>query len=242
MSDKVSTGIQKLDDLMGGGYPTSSIILLAGGPGTCKSIMSMQFAVNGIKDNKKALYISLDTDRRMLITQSNEFGWDLEKHEKGKHFKMLNYDMSNTHVMDVIEDIDKEIINYDPDYVVIDSLSILTMYAEVAAGMEVMHNVGASHPGEVHLSKDTISRGAIVGIITKLKRFRQTVLIIAESPEGDEHLSRDTFSEFLSDGVIEMSKDHNTDKRHLKIVKMRSIKHTLKPIEFVVSSKGIKLK
>ena len=48
---RVSTGIKQLDKLSGGGYKPNSTNLLIGGSGTAKTIFSVQFLIEGIKNN-----------------------------------------------------------------------------------------------------------------------------------------------------------------------------------------------
>ncbi|MDP2973656.1 MAG: ATPase domain-containing protein, partial [Candidatus Diapherotrites archaeon] len=45
--ERVKTGISGLDELIEGGIPKGSAVLVSGGTGTCKTIFSMQFAYNG---------------------------------------------------------------------------------------------------------------------------------------------------------------------------------------------------
>jgi circadian clock protein KaiC len=48
--NRVPTGIDGLDPLIEGGFPRGSLVLLAGNPGTGKTIFSMQFLYNGAED------------------------------------------------------------------------------------------------------------------------------------------------------------------------------------------------
>jgi len=43
MSDRVASGIDGLDELLGGGFPRGGLIILAGNPGVGKTIFSAQF-------------------------------------------------------------------------------------------------------------------------------------------------------------------------------------------------------
>ena len=45
--DRCKTGIPGLDDLLDGGFPRNSSVILTGTPGTAKTIFSMEFIVNG---------------------------------------------------------------------------------------------------------------------------------------------------------------------------------------------------
>src|SRR6267143_1231595 len=47
--DRTPTGIPGLDEILSGGFPRGRVILLVGGPGTGKTILTSQFLMNGIK-------------------------------------------------------------------------------------------------------------------------------------------------------------------------------------------------
>ena len=58
--ERVKTGISTLDEILLGGFPRGSIILVAGGPGTGKTIFAAQFIHSGAtKYNEKGVYVSL---------------------------------------------------------------------------------------------------------------------------------------------------------------------------------------
>jgi DNA repair protein RadA/Sms len=56
--DRISSGINELDSVLGGGMVPGSLVLLGGDPGIGKSTLALQLAVNLEQDGKKVLYIS----------------------------------------------------------------------------------------------------------------------------------------------------------------------------------------
>ena len=74
-----------------------------------------------------------------------------------------------------------------------------------------------------------------------LKEEKCTTLLTTEIPEGSRELSRDSVSEFLVDGIIVLGLDITMDRRKLTIRKMRGTKHTLKPMDVMITQGGIKL-
>ncbi|MGQ9543541.1 MAG: RAD55 family ATPase [Candidatus Bathyarchaeia archaeon] len=67
MSGRLSSGIDGLDAVTGGGFPKGSLILLAGNPGTGKTVFSAQFLVRGAEAGEPSVYISLAEDRGLFI-------------------------------------------------------------------------------------------------------------------------------------------------------------------------------
>ena len=58
--ERISTGVEKLDQLLSGGYPKGKSILIAGEPGTGKTLLSLQYLMEGAKKGEKGIYVSID--------------------------------------------------------------------------------------------------------------------------------------------------------------------------------------
>lgn len=236
----ISTGIKGFDKLLGGGYADNSATLITGGPGTGKSIMALQYLYEGLTKQEHVMFISFEEDREVIIQQSKSFGWDFDKYLKNGQLKILTFYMPSTHVIHVIEQIDKEIKTHKPKRVVLDSISVLSLFAEVAAGVELSQALDLKLD-QLKLSEEVLTIGAVMGLFSKIKSYDNTSLIIAEIPEGKQALSRDSYTEFICDGVIKLKRDENTGKREMNIIKMRLGDHKLTPIKFIIDKKGIKL-
>src|SRR5256712_1781363 len=87
---RTPTGIPGLDKLLSGGLPKGRIILLTGGPGTGKTILSSQYLVNGIMDyDENGVYVSLDENKQHVFEEMVDFGWDLPELEHQKRLIFL---------------------------------------------------------------------------------------------------------------------------------------------------------
>jgi len=58
MIERLSTGIPGLDDVMEGGFPTPSISLILGEPGTGKTTYAMQILFHGAKNGETVIYMT----------------------------------------------------------------------------------------------------------------------------------------------------------------------------------------
>ncbi|MBS7650902.1 MAG: ATPase domain-containing protein [Candidatus Bathyarchaeia archaeon] len=67
MSECISSGDEGLDEVTGGGFPRGSLILLAGNPGTGKTVFSTQFLVKGAESDEPGVYVSFAEDKSLLV-------------------------------------------------------------------------------------------------------------------------------------------------------------------------------
>src|SRR5436853_5668136 len=89
-NSRTPTGIPGLDKLLTGGLPKNRTILLSGGPGTGKTILSSQYLVNGIWDYEESgVYVSLDENKQHIFEEMLDFGWDFADLENNKKLIFL---------------------------------------------------------------------------------------------------------------------------------------------------------
>jgi circadian clock protein KaiC len=80
---RVPIGVDGLDDMLGGGLPSGRCVLVCGGPGSGKTILSVQFLYNGVTEYDEAgLYVALGESPTHLREDLGGFGWDIERLEK----------------------------------------------------------------------------------------------------------------------------------------------------------------
>lgn len=86
---KSQTGIVKLDEILAGGFPENSTILLRGHTGSGKSTLSQQFITSGLKSSQPAIYITLDTDPNDIVKNMKRFG-GIEQYMNSKMIVFLD--------------------------------------------------------------------------------------------------------------------------------------------------------
>ena len=92
LSDRVSTGIEKFDSQLGGGFLRGSLILLSGNAGTGKTILSTQFLHNGAtKHGEKGIYVSFAENRADYCRNMLGLGMDMQSLEEKGLFKFLDF-------------------------------------------------------------------------------------------------------------------------------------------------------
>ncbi len=74
-SERVSSGIAALDDMLGDGYVPGASTLIAGPTGVGKTLLGMHFVFNGANDGEPGLIATLQENPSQLERIARGFGW-----------------------------------------------------------------------------------------------------------------------------------------------------------------------
>lgn len=81
-SERVSTGVDRLDTMLGGGYFRGSSVLITGAPGTAKTSLAAAFAAAAARRREPTLYVSFDEGADQIVRNVASIGIDLAPHIK----------------------------------------------------------------------------------------------------------------------------------------------------------------
>ncbi|MEM2931382.1 MAG: ATPase domain-containing protein, partial [Nitrososphaerota archaeon] len=90
MIERVVTGVPGFDEILNGGIPRRNVVLLAGGPGTGKSILGYQYLFNGVKRGEHGLLVALEEHPVQIRISMSQFGWDVSKYEEAGEFAIID--------------------------------------------------------------------------------------------------------------------------------------------------------
>ena len=76
--DRASTGIEGLDEILGGGFARGRLHLIQGAPGAGKTTLALQFLLAGSTRNESGLLISLSETEDELRATAFSHGWSLD--------------------------------------------------------------------------------------------------------------------------------------------------------------------
>src|SRR4051812_4409161 len=86
---KSPTGINGLDEITFGGIPSGRPTLVCGGPGCGKTLLAMEFLVNGVQQyNEPGVFLAFEEKADELATNVSSLGFDLNKLQKEKKIKI----------------------------------------------------------------------------------------------------------------------------------------------------------
>lgn len=211
-SSLVRTGVPGLDDVLCGGLPAHHVYLLEGSPGTGKTTLAVQFALQGLRCREKVLYVTLSETTSEMRAVADSHGWDLDSLsifeitpveasvQPGEEYTIFHSDeveMTET-IKLIIDRVEQE----QATRVVIDSLAELRL-----------------------LSRDPVRyRRQTLALKQHFTRKQVTVLLLddrtAQSPDRQLHS--------LVHGVIALERlprEYGKSRRRLEVVKLRGAQY-----------------
>jgi len=171
-----------LDAVIEGGFPRGSLILVAGNPGTGKTIFSAQFLYRGAVDHaENGVYVTLAERKKDFIEYMRRFGMDFEELEKTGRVRVLDMlTVKDASVSDVLNMIVEEALSLRAKRLVINSFSTLAQaFKEKIEARIMLHTI---------VGKMVKSAGC-------------TTILIVEIPYGKEGMGLG-IEEFVADGIF----------------------------------------
>lgn len=186
---RVSTGIPKLDLMLGGGLIQGGTHLFSGETGTGKTVLSLQFLLQGLMQDETCVYVSLDEKIERILDGARSLGWDL-----------WSYYRTGT-LFPVEARIDSAELKKRGK----ESSSFLRLIPEPAKtrgiARTVLDPISALAPG---IGDEFFVREYLREIIMHFEGLGSTLVLTCDIPSGSSGLSRYGFEEFLASGIVVM--------------------------------------
>jgi KaiC/GvpD/RAD55 family RecA-like ATPase len=231
----LKTDITGFDELFsGGGIPSGNSVLVAGGPGTGKSIFCRQICYNLVIKGKKCMYVSFEESKERIEKSMEKFGWDINRFiENGSlliqkinpldilrmKFGSIGGSGSATELSYKIKPlvIPKD---FHPDVIAVDSLSAII---------------------EASVTKDKNYRIYLQQLFSFFEETGATSFLITETDPIPSRFSESGIEEFLADGIIVLYNYQKEDFREnaIEILKMRDCKHQKKIVMLEITDQGL---
>jgi len=201
--DRLPTGIEGFDKLAEGGFPRGDLVLLAGHPGSGKTMFSAQYLHHGAsKLGEPGIYVSFAENREAFLRNMRRTHMDFEKLEEKSLFKFVDLiTVSESAVEETLTTIMRELETLKAKRLVIDSFSAMSQaFTQKIEARIILHT--------------------ILGKMTRLSGV--TTLLIAEKQLGSDALGGG-MEEFVSDAVIVLTQSSMRGHliRNIDIFKMR---------------------
>jgi len=221
--NRLKTGVQGLDEVLGGGLPEFSFNLLAGPPGSGKTTLAHQIMFALATPERPALYFTVlgEPPLKMLRYQQQFDFFDLDKLNSSIRFINLADDLAAGDLSKVLARIVGEVETHEPGLVFVDSFRSV-----------ILANQGEGHS------------------FISLQKFIQELGVLLTSWQATTFLIGEYFTETdpnpvftVSDGLIwlRQSVQGNSMVRKIEIMKMRGQASLQGLHTFRISDSGIQI-
>lgn len=208
------SGVEGLDEILGGGVPRNCFFLVQGDPGSGKTTLALQFLIEGLRRGERGFYITLSETKEELERVARSHGWSLEGIpliELAAIEKLLRpeeqttvFHPSEVELNKVSQLLFEEVAKTKPARVVFDSLSEFRLLAETPLRY----------------------RRQLLRLKQEFAKIGSTVLLLDDKMDKagvlvDPHVLS------LSHGVIEMERlmpEYGVSRRRLRVIKLRAAK------------------
>ncbi len=223
---KAPTGIQGLDEITYGGFPQGRPTLITGYAGSGKTVLAMQFILNGIKEyGDPGVYISLEESDDDLRDNMASFGYDLQGMENDNMLCLENIKLNHAALFQsgrfdltpVFIRIEEAVKKVNARRIAIDTFELIF----------------------TDIQNINIFRQELMRLVRWLKEKGLTAIFTSESPESKRKISG--IEEFITDCVINLKHQvsENIYTRRLHILKYRGSRHGTNEYPFLIGIKGI---
>lgn len=201
---RVATGITGLDEMVEGGFPVPSFILITGEPGTGKTTFAVQSLFAGAKNGETCLYITVLSEPLWMVQrflgQYKFYNQSLVDRKK-----IVFSDISTalrkqpTYMLNILM---REIERYNPARIVIDPINVMKIITDdIRAYREFLHD-----------------------FIMFAKNSDRLLVATYEMPYAKVI---EEITSYMVDGlvILSYSEEENIRKKYLEVLKMRGTKH-----------------
>lgn len=226
--EQAATGVQGLDEIMGGGLARNRIYLLEGSPGTGKTTTALSFLRVGAAAGEKVLYITLSETEEELRDTSRSHGWTLDGIDifelappesllDEKQQQSLLYS-SDLELGETTRLIFEAVERTQPSRVVVDSLSEIRLLAQTSLRY----------------------RRQVLALKHHFAKRQVTVLLL-------DDLTTDTLDKTVhsvAHGVVrleELAPEYGAERRRVRVIKYRGRKYRGGFHDFTIKTGGIEV-
>jgi circadian clock protein KaiC len=220
-AERLSTGVEGLDEMMDGGIPAGSSVLIAGPSGSGKTILSMQFLSAGVKRQEPGL-VAVFEKRPSDYFKTNPFGPGMARHIQDGLMQVIYLRPLDLSLDETLEEVRNAVLAHGVKRVVIDSLS----------GLEL-----ALAPAFREDFRETLHR-----MVSMLTSMGVTLMLTVEMADSYIDLRFSPHgTAFLTDGII-LQRYVELDgqlQRLMAVVKLRGSQHSKELKLYDVTNAGL---
>lgn len=222
-----TTGIDTLDEVLSGGFPQNSSIIVVGPPGAGKSTFLNQFMYAGLEAEEKGIYLTLDNAPDEVRENAQYFGWDFDAYEEEDRFAFIDgyswregEDVQGDFAIEGPSDLNQmnmtladalNEVGQGDKRMALDSVSTLVLYTDPNSAVKFLQVVGA---------KSKASNGCLLMALEEGVHDEKTISTL----------------NYVADGMIKMKMEGDT--RKMSVNRMEKTSHTRDWMEYKIEEDG----
>ena len=219
---RIDLGIEGLDEMIQGGIPERSLMVVMGSAGTGKTTFGLQFLNQGLNEGENAVYITLEETNEAIRQAAVEMGWPFDEYIEEGRLAVVDLDpieIANS-LTSIRSDLPRLIEAFGADRLVLDSVSLL----------EMMYNEPAKRRTEVF------------NFTKSLKQAGVTTMVTSEASDTDAYTSKHGIIEYLTDAVFVLQyvrSEFQETRMAVEIQKIRNANHSRETKPYEITGDGI---
>jgi circadian clock protein KaiC len=221
MVDKIKTGISGLDEILKGGMRQGASVLVTGPPGTGKTILAIQFIIEGAKKNEPGIYITSEEDVEDIRNYAEALGLDIKNLEKKGLVTLMKQPLFPKKLMSIATPL-SVIKSKKIKRVVLDSVTLFE-YA--------------------YFPEDAAYRREVLDFVNKMNETGVTLMATSEKSIRNIDEIEYKPEDFLFDGLIILAKIRkgSSFEHCITVTKMRGQDHSIDVFPFRIGEGGIEV-
>lgn len=224
---RAATGIDGLDNVLGGGFPRGHLYLVEGTPGAGKTTLGLQFLLEGQAQGERSLYVTLSETSTELRIVAGSHGWSLDGIDL---FELVNEEglspsaeqsilyPSEVELGETVRGIMTAVEQLSPSRVVFDSLSEMRLLAQ----------------------EPLRYRRQILALKHFFASRECTVLLLDDRSAQGGDLQLHSIAHGVL-GLDQVTGEYGPVRRHLRVVKMRGVRYRGGEHDVVLDTGGIQV-
>ena len=219
---RLSSGVEELDAIMGGGIPEGDSLLVAGPSGAGKTVLGIQFIAEGLRHGEPGIVAMFEEMPNEYAHRAASFGLDFDAPQKDGSLKILYLRPLDLSVDETVHEVVQAVEDIGCKRLVIDSL----------VGLELA--LAPSFRADF--------RESLYRMIGALTRMGVTIISTVEIEENFTSLSLSNFTvSFLADDILRLRyvSINGQLRKMLLVVKMRRSNHSIDMYEYQITPQGM---
>jgi circadian clock protein KaiC len=217
---RISTGNRQADEILGGGFPASSINIIMGQPGTGKTIFAQQLLFHNAKSDRPLLYLTTLSEPMAKVVSYAQ--------------RLRFFDVNKIGTGVIYEDLGAELSTEGPAMLVprmLDMIKRLSPAVIVIDSFKAVHDLAQSTPE---------MRRMVSGLAGVLSAYDVTAFLLGEYTQ--ENI--ESYPEFaVADSIVQFERNAlgGRDERYVRVLKLRGSGYLEGQHAFRITENGLRV-